>query len=236
MDTVNQLITLEAMYDPQRPVQADAALYFLPDGHFMLSHLDGGHGLITKFLAPEDVAAAMSSQTKDSGWLGEGIMRAGRGQRGDWFVYRVPAWKLTLHLTTLRPGPITIPIPATVLIGVGPSYYLFAAKDSQVTPRSQIFKAPFPNIYSNGRICWGNNQRPPANPLKAASVWKLFFETPFNNHLSNGKSESCDKDVNEKLVQLADSHARQYPARDLVRIGATLERAVEKILNRDWSD
>lgn len=215
-------------------IKSDGILYFLESGHFLFRFFLKNRWE-SKFLTIEDVAASFVDEETDTGWIQKNIIRAGRSARGDWFVYFAPAQQkqLTFHL----PGEtvsLKVPIPTTVLIGVGHSYYLFAVADAAPSPRSKIYHAPFPNIYSNGRICWGNNPHPKAHHSQAAAVWNLFFGTPFNTHLANGKSNAFPKDVTEHLRALAD--ARKYPQADLMELNTTLEYCVGRILDRNWRD
>lgn len=142
---------------------------------------------------------------------------------------------LRLALTTPTAEEIYTPMPATVLIGSGPSYYLFAVAEKTITPRSKLYIAPVSNVYSNGRICWGSNRRPAAHHSKAAEIWQLFFETPFNKDLANGKVEKY-ADVNDKLRELSAKNAKHYPTDALTVTGHDLESTLRMILERRWGD
>ena len=231
---------MPACLDPQQimadPIEAHGILYFLPAGHFLWRWSEKG-AWESKFVTIEDVAASLANVENDSGWLGEGVIRAGHSARGDWFVYTAPAQKIMLTLVSPEQSiAVTIPIPTTVLIGVGPAYYLYAAQETIVTPRSNLYHAPFPNVYGNGRICWGQNHRPAAHPSRAKAVWKLFFETPFNSHLASGKSLACAKNVTEQLRWLSNNHTRKYPLADLVRLNVTLDHQVQQVMDRNWRE
>lgn len=216
-------------------VQAEGILYFLDSGHFLFRWQKKGIWE-SKFVTIEDVAASLTNTEIDTDWLGSGIIRCGRSPRGDWFVYTAAAQKRDLVIvTSAGTEKVTLPLPATVLIGIGNAYYLFAgAQYGPLNKDSKIYKAPFPNIYSNGRICWGNNHRPLAQHCHAEEVWNLFFETPFNEHLVNGKSQACEKNVNEKLLSLAGQ--KKYPLDDLVSENTHLYYLVSKIMDRNWRD
>ena len=216
-------------------IQAQAVLYFLEGGHFLFRHQDQ-KAWQSKFVTIQDVADSFTNTRTDTGWIGDGVIRAGRSPRGDWFVFAAPGQKQTLTLATPEgTETLTVPIPATVLIGVGNSYYLFAgAQYVPLGPSAGLFRAPFPNVYSNGRICWGDNSRPPANHLVARAVWDMFFRTPFNTHLSNGKSKAHDNDVNEQLITLANME--KYPLDDLIKESYSLDTMLQRILERDWRE
>lgn len=218
-------------------VEADAALYFMPQGHFLFRYQESGRWC-SKFVTIDDVAKSLANIESDSGWLGAGILRTGRSQRGNWFVYTAPAQKMSLLLTDetdrVEEPVHNVPIPATVLIGVGHAYFLYAVADDVVTPASKLYHAPFPNVYGHHRICWGNNAHPVASVAAAPQVWRLFFATPFNAHLANEKSKAYQKNVNEQLRQVAGR--KKYPVADLVPIKDDLAGAVRTVLERGWND
>lgn len=216
-------------------MDASGILYFLAGGHYLFRWWSRDKWE-SKFVTVDDVAAALSNVQNDSGWLGEGILRAGRSARGQWFVYSAPAQHITLTLTTGGPGAVTVPIPATVLIGVDHAYYLFAVSEAAARPTSMIYHAPFPNVYSHGRICWGANKPPKAHHKHARAVWQMFFETPFNSHLANKKSSTFESDVTGQLRALAISKAEKYPLDDLQRAAGSLDSLVQQVLDRNWRE
>lgn len=213
----------------QTEIKAEGILYFLEGGHFLFRYQDKDKWE-SKFVTMDDVAASMTNTENDTGWISPGIIRTGHTQRGDWFIYATEPQRQQEII--LLGEKISVPIPATVLIGVAHAYYLFAVKETYVTPKSTLYRAPFPNIYTNGRICWGSNSHPPAHHSRAAQVWDFFFNTPFNNHLAGEKSESQKDDITVKLHGLAG--AKNYPLNDLISENTTLENQITRIIQRDW--
>jgi hypothetical protein len=208
----------------------EAALYFL-EGHYLFKY-PGPDKLTSKFISHADVVSAFSKEQVDTGWLPTGILRTGHGRKGSWFVYAAPPQAITHNF----PGnQLTLPIPATVLVGVGKTYCLWALKGA-VTPGSRLFNAPFPNVHGDGRICWGSNPVREAEPGIAPAAWGLFFSSPFNRDLVQGKSKSFPEDIAEQLTNLAATGARKYPLSDLVpyhdsRGSNTLEEVVERLVD-----
>jgi hypothetical protein len=205
-----------------------ATLYFL-DGHYLYKYTDGRGVAHAKFVTAPDLAAAFSGAEQDSGWLPAGVVRAGHGPRGPWFVYSAPAQKVALQIEG-EAQPLQVPIPRTVLLGVGQTYYLWALAAKVFGPDAAACKAPFPNVYSDGRICWGTNLPPAADPQKARQAWELFFATPFNRHLVDGKSLATPQDVLLELRTLASVGAHHYLAQDLVTTHRTITQLVAEKL------
>lgn len=202
--------------DPQFKVLA--ALYFLSGGHYMFRQHLPGSGKISKFVTATDVAAAFLHEEIDTGWMPAGVVRYGQDFHGPWFVYSPPAQKVEITLMPVADGEtertITVPMPRLVLLGTGSEYYLWAIKTPHFEHKATIYSAPLPNVYPDGKICWGNNTPPEADPKTARKAWELFFKSPFNNHLANGKSETHRNDVRKLLLSLAGKN--KFPADELV--------------------
>jgi len=199
---------------PKPEYKVDAALYFL-DGQYLFKIFTGKTS--AKFVTAKDVAAAFEGKEEDTGWLAPGVVRCGHNAGGDWYVYSTPPQTTLINLddgggiSTLQ-----IPLPRLVLLAIGGNYYLWALADKAFSPDSMAYKTPYPNVYEDGKICWGSNPVPKISLEKAREPWKLFFEAPFNGHLVNGKSQEHTHDVRRALRGLADRNARRYPAGDLV--------------------
>jgi hypothetical protein len=145
-------------------LQAEAALYFLPQGHYLFRWREETGLSGSKFVTADDLQAAFTDSERDTGWLAPGIVRAGYGKHGEWFVLHAPPQRIDIHI--LEMGTVSIPLPDLVLAGAGRSYYLWALQEP-FSPLARLFDAPFPNIHNGGQICWGNNTPPAAHPANA---------------------------------------------------------------------
>lgn len=196
--------------NPKKPVfDAFASLHFLPSGDYLFVDYTGGQR--AKFLTVETVAAAFTSLGIDTGWIPAGLVRHGHGPRGPWYVYSAPAQKVEIVLQDRR---FEVPVPRTVLLHVGRTAWVWALKTSSFDPDALAFAVPLPNVHGDGKVCWGQNTAPDANPSKARAAWQMFFDTPFNLDLENRKSLAHPNDV---TVQLAAQEGKsKYPLADLV--------------------
>jgi len=180
--------------DPK--INFSAALYFL-DGHYLLRYPEHGRQ-VSKFLRAGDVAAAFRETGIDSGWLPPGIVRVGENHLGPWYVYSAPAQRVTI---TLGEKVIEAPIPRTVLIACGGTFYMFAMRSEFFSPGDQIYFAPFPNVRPDtGSICWGGNQRPTQDPGDARKTRDLFFTCP----ISSGTMRRVNANPSERRAGIAD--------------------------------
>jgi len=211
---------------PPLPAFAAGALFFLQSGDFLLQYREttNEHSRTpllkegAKFVTIKDVQAAFGGSDVDSGWIAPDVLRCGYCAKGDWFVYAAGPQLMSLQVNY---GPkeglkkIKVPIPGTVLVGVGMQYYLWAALRAS-SPDSRLYRAPFPNIHADGSICWGQNTPPKAHHRHAQAAWQLFFESQFNGDLANGKSTKYASDVRRMLKYVARKKLDSWPESDLI--------------------
>ncbi|MCE1255783.1 MAG: prokaryotic E2 ligase family D protein, partial [Anaerolineae bacterium] len=203
--------------------------YFLKSGHYLLRFKDLKGNIKSKSVIAPDVAAAFTSTEMDSGWLSTGIKRAGRNGAGEWFVYyRQPAKEQIILKFEKKSSTITLPIPATLLIGKGRDFYLFTMAGNEFDINATTYRAPFPNVdIDSGKICFGSNPVPGANHSNAEKVWQLFFDAPFNGDLSQNKSVTHKEDVRVLLKTLKDVDV--FPVEEMIKFG-TVKTTFERII------
>jgi len=223
-------------YIPRPQFKVLASLYFLDGGHYLFRYTEDDREA-SKFVTSVDVAAAFSMKEIDTGWLPAGIVRCGQNAGGPWFVYSTPAQKVKITLEKYAMSganlPLIVPAPRLVLIGSGNSYRLAAMHGKHFEHDNLAYHVPFPNVYPDGRICWGTNTPPEARPENARKVWELFFASPFNADLAGKKSHAHLKDVRDQLLELDRKGARSYPVNDLISMNISIERMVEHAIGGD---
>jgi hypothetical protein len=202
-------------------------------GQYLLHWEEGGvdHH---KLLSAAALQAAFSGQPVDSGWLPSGIVRCGEGTQGRFAVKWVPPGRHTLSVDwvleageegsrSARRQDLSVPLPGMVFLGVGGTYYVWASNEGSFNPASGVFAAPLPNVYPDGRVCWGSNVPPVASPAAMEDVWRLFIGSPFNADLSAGKSKQFPNDIRGMLARVA-MQEESYPLGDLVQRSSYVER------------
>lgn len=150
---------------------------------------------------------------QDTGWLPEGVLRAGSNARGEWVIYTARAQRM--DIVTHKSEKLRIPIPATLFLGWGSRYYLWALPCRKFDRKLPVYKAPFPNVYDNGRICWGSHRVPRVTVTNIQSVWRMFFGTAFNEHIAGRKCSSFPDNVLDLLRQLSQKEATRFPHKEL---------------------
>lgn len=209
-----------------------AGIYFTNFGHYLFAEKDGKE-LQVKWLAQPDVARAFSGVDLDSGWISPDIIRTGIGVLGAWYVIFKPAGRVKAIIQkTKGKTVVNMPAPALVMMGNGRNYYIWAMTGKDFDPEAKAMQAPFPNVNSDGHICFGSNVVPPASIDAAGKVWKLFWDAPFNHDQDNGKSRKYSDDITKLLVTL--DGVEEYPVDDMVPDGRgrTINQVIEDVLKR----
>jgi hypothetical protein len=234
-------------------------LYLLEGQYLYQSQAEDG-SIRYKFLSAQSVRLAFSHEPVDSGWLAPDICRWGFGQSGEWAIMFIPPAVHTLWLPTAliassgnsAPGQteeqvlsdglftaVQLPLPALVFAGAGHQYYLWAVKAKTFNPELVGYHAPLPNVYPDGRICWGSNQVGVVTPQNLRGAWKLFISSPFNSHLAQRKSKRYNANILDQFRRLGVTNRKVYPAGDLLPLtntrqrqdeGWTINRLVEQLI------
>lgn len=219
---------------PEIPFAADWSLYAVQGGQFLFRWKEEKNKVGSKFLTIDDVRAALTQEERDTGWLPGGILRFGSGQNGDWFVYGIPPQRFTITLvqkTSVERS--SIPLPYLVFMGSGLRYHIWALKEKEFSPNAIVYQPPLPNVYADGRICWGTNSPEQAGISYAEMAFHLFVRSPFNDHLIQNKSRRHPDDIRPQLRRLAEKGAKHYPIGDLRPTDSnklTVAKAVERLI------
>ncbi|MFN6475359.1 hypothetical protein [Nostoc sp. DedQUE07] len=200
-------------------------LIFL-DGQYVFRWVESGR-VQTKLISSASVRAAFSNEPIDSGWLNNNIIRCGVCAKGDWCVRFSPPGKLDLLLYFKESGveKISVPMPGLVFFGIAEKYYIWAIKEDEFSPKSIAYHAPLPNVSTDknqydgdiaGRICFGQNFLPSANPAGIEKAWQIFFAAAFTDHLVDGKSTKNRSDIRTSLLLLKGK--KKYPKGTLIPV------------------
>ncbi len=201
----------------------DVALLFTRGMYILYRRV--GQELIPKGLSPATLRAAFVGEPVDSGWLSPDVKRCGSGPTGPFAVKFIPPGKHTLRLGTgdpSQPLEVSVPLPGLVFAGVNAAstgtqatYYVWAIQEEEFDPTATLFHAPLTNVYSNGRICFGENHPPEAGRETIDRAWGLFIDSLFTGEMAEGKSRQHPQEVRRLLLTL--EQVNRYPVEDLER-------------------
>lgn len=212
------------------PLEGDvqARLLFLRSDELLFQWHDETNNLQSKLIAHQDARIAFAKMEDDTGWLSSGVIRAGRNSRGAWVVYVAPPQ--LMNISTDQNEALLIPIPMSLFVGWGHRYYVFALQGKTFAPNNPVYRAPYPNVYDNGRICWGSHKVPVVAPLTIGQTWKFFFATTFNSHIASGKTRTHPDNALDLLRELSVARRRSFPASELVKQSHSVNACLDSLL------
>jgi PRTRC genetic system protein B len=186
-------------------------------------------------VSAEDIAAALASNvTFNTGILNPNtICVLSEGARRTVVEYRPPQ-KTALWLEGLD-DPLRVPLPGLIMIrattaGRDPDYRVYAVAERPSSFDAPLYHAPLPNIYSDGRVCWGTVAKPTPEHLignDLAEDWAQLLGTHFGSHSVHGKCRSHEHDIRRLYLDLEKRRARVYPKKELVPAKRTLGSVLE---------
>ena len=182
-----------------------------------------GQQLSTFVVDPLDLASHLGNLDINTGLLPENVLfwqRRGSEERlGVWVPPQI--WSLRVEPTDKVNR--VIPLPGFVFVGQGKNYGLWALDGTErPTAETELYHAPTPNVFPGG-VCAGNVEFP---TITASTIWQAvsaFFESGFNSHLDNNKSQKYPLGILRMWRVLHRAKAKAYPADDLVPTNRTLE-------------
>lgn len=184
---------------------------------------------------PAHVAASLAARlTFDTGLLAPEVLCVRHdGERRLVVQYRKR--QKTPLLLESSDSVLRVPLPDLVMIRVvnsdqRPDYRVFASKGRPTDLSAALFHAPLPNVYQDGRVCWGNIPKASMVSLQANTLdedFALLLGTTFTGHSVSGKSRSHAADIRAKYLDMQERRTRTYPTRDFMPIGRSLGQVLE---------
>lgn len=195
----------------------------------ILQRQDPDTGIFHEYAVnPEQLAATIGNNlTLTTGILDDDIILMNRSKTTTTLVsYRSPR-KTGIYLENVT-DPLRVPLPGLIMIritktGNPPIHHVFAVKERPTNFNVKLFRAPLPNIYDSGKICWGNISTKPLNDQTSLKPdWQELFATQFGNHMVNGSSKRYPYDIRKLLIELNDRKKHHFPTSDLIPVRTRL--------------
>lgn len=194
------------------------ATILIVDGQlYYQTHNEGGTN--TKAISYRDVRSAFSGVDFDTGWLHYSVRRTGENAQGPWYISLQEPEMQKINLGG-DCRVIEVPLPPALFAGFGNHHYVWALPDHTVINEgTELFYMPLPNVYGDGKICWGQNERPSSSAEHALGGWKMFLSAEFGTSLIEDKSKAHPRSVRQQLIDISKQGLKQYPMEDLVPLG-----------------
>jgi hypothetical protein len=171
---------------------------------------------------PDELAQLLGRVPSVSGLLPANTLGTGLIGGAPFYVVYVPARRARIQTMAKL---YEIPLPPLLWCGWRREYRIWALDSSDVPTRDvPLWRAPFPNCYEHGGICWGNvSGLSEASPKTLAAVLTLFLEeSAFNMHVAGGKSVAYPVSVISAWAALEERGDDAYPLTDLMPAEASL--------------
>lgn len=123
-------------------------------------------------------------------------------------------------LSGINKKPIKIKLPAFIYRIEYDTFFIYASRSGSKRPdlKTQLYHAPLPNIYDDGKVCMGNVKKP-KNHTEIADLieaWqKAFWKSDFNDYLHDT--------YNLQTLRSAAKNKIQFPNKQLVPLKKTLK-------------
>ncbi|MXN91111.1 PRTRC system protein B [Flavobacterium sp. Sd200] len=165
---------------------------------------------------------------KSEGLLPKNVLYINPTQ-GGYMVWQTPRQRAMLYFTDSLKIPNGIAsIPPLVWRATKDTLWIYAlADDNEVTAETPLYRAPFFNLYNDGKVCMGTVKISiPADCLleEFMQQWqRCFFESYFSHTLG-------DSPVKGNIIQLWQRLARtkkQFPVKSLVQTRYTLKNLLK---------
>jgi len=210
-------------------------ILYLFKGQFLVESTDGTGAITRKCISEASARQAFTARDVDSGWIDPHTIRQGHNHRGPWVLQRYEPAQYTLHLDSplLLPhedtpvSTLRIPLPGFLFLGIKKTYYLWAYR-AWKGEETVFYRAPLPNIYQDGSICFGQNHPRTVSGDTISDTWTLFWDSPFNEHLASEKSKQAPENVLPFLGSLHKSDS--YPVDDLEHQGHRLKDLIKTLV------
>jgi PRTRC genetic system protein B len=190
--------------------------------------IEGG-GCVEYPIDPSEIANALAQKTRfETGLLTEHTIYVAMEGLSQTVVEYRPPQRTAVFLEGSEVA-VTIPLPGLLLIRTtkkgDPDYDVYAVTERPTSMKTKLYKAPLPNVYESGGVCWGNVRRVSKKALKSVNLaddWQVFLGSQFNGHSAGNKSKSHPKDIRLKLLDLEKKKTQIYPLKDLISANKTL--------------
>ena len=242
MEQCQEIISPKTYLDTSAVARSLATRTNTADVQAQLLFLSGQYLLVStqesrttyKFLSPSSVKAAFDNVPLDSGFLPTNTICWGINGFGEYLVQYIPPHQQVITLTNLTDNrllTLTVPMPGIVFMGWDLHYWIWSVKDRQITPQTQLFSAPLPNVTNNdGAICFGTTPHSPCSASGIGRSWDGFWSSPFNDHTVQSKSKEVPRDERSQLLKLHGQKAKRYPLKDLISCNKNVAQTIESIV------
>jgi PRTRC genetic system protein B len=196
-----------------------------------------GYPLTIRILNELNAAITKGTETKRSfnGFLPENVLAVGISSVVWWLpaTDRNVSFDCSDELIGRASGKTPHP---SLVFGVNDNNWsVYALKDNKrPTPETELYQAPYFNVWESGEICQGTSRVPNGATTKQIEGWNTAF---FASNFSHPNVHAPNKLVNYKggsykfWKDMLDGNFKAFPKRVLVKTDLTLDQFITSTLN-----
>lgn len=147
--------------------------------------------------------------------------------------YRLPCKRKVWFKCDKLGGEVSaeVPHPGIVFIAIDDELHLFAYKGKDRPDAStQLFMAPYFNVWSPGKVCIGNCDHPKGDAALDAGAWESMFYNSWFTHPNVQKLVKARKGAYAFWKELLDGKHEKFPQAALLPLDVTLGDAFAKVM------
>ena len=204
--------------DPANFQKWRMSLHFMEESILLEKAIDTTGGVSLHEVSPIDIERSFAPKVQFStGLILPGTIYYGKSSKEEKcvIVVRKQRREIRIKMAGKQTLTLNVPMPNMVFWGVGRKYSMAAIKDDTPTADSKLYNAPVPNVHAGSNsICQGNSKFPACSISNIRKAETMFWESYFNEDLSNDKSKSYKGSVIDLLKNIKDS--KTFPVSELV--------------------
>lgn len=197
--------------------------------HSVASHAGRPEILPGRPITEKDLVAihqglSTENSSKSIVWLDQQILAKGPDRMVWWTppMMRSMFFKSSSHVKSTFDGSAVCPTPTLVWLAIhGKGLYVYATSEpGRPTASTELFQAPFFNVWSQGLVCSGNAQQPSEENIWNPADWEKFFFGSNFTHPNFGEKDRLIKGQNpcNFWQAMVKKPLESFPVKKLVKV------------------
>lgn len=189
-----------------------------------------------KDLATIHKGLGSSHASQGISWLDQRLLAKGPDRIVWWTPpgKRPMFFKTSSHVKNTFNGSAVCPVPGLVWMAIqGRGLYLYATSEhGRPTPATELYQAPFFNVWGRGLVCAGNANMPQEADLWNPVAWETYF---FGSHFTHPNFLMKNRLINGKQPvsfwkEMVANPADSFPSNRLVRMPLTAQDLIDPLI------
>lgn len=234
----SEMVAAIILYGPKRRIHdsVDFATVHPIDTIKGVPHILPGRPISDDDLATIHKGLSTAHVTQGITWLDQHLLAKGLDRMIWWTPpgKRPMFFKESSNVKGTFNGSAVCPVPALVWMAIkGRGLYVFATNEpGRPTQATELYQAPFFNVWGKGLICAGNANLPSAETMWDTGAWESFF---FSSHFTHPNFPEKDRLIKGKTAvnfwkEIVAKPPETFPVNRLVRVPFTAQDLIDPLI------